>query len=128
MLLIAILSASLASAAIAPMFYQRYQQEAPESVVIRVVELKQSPAPTGAVRIVVQAEVIRVNKTGTKLTPGAKIQVEYGRPNPDSRQQSMSCAPPPIPLLTKGATTTAFLYKRPGSTAYSPAAAHMSFK
>lgn len=126
-LLIAVVSVSIASAAIAPMFYQRYRQEAPEHVVVRVVNLKQTTGPTGMLRIVASVQIIRVSKTGTGLVRGANIQIEYGTQSPSSRRESMSCAPPPIPMLSKGATTTAFLYRRPGSSIYSPAAAHESF-
>jgi hypothetical protein len=121
------LCASLACAAIGPQFYRRYQEQAPEQLVIRVIDLRKSATPTGGVRIVAHAEVLRVSRTGTKLTKGSNIQIDYVSAEANARRPMMSCAPPPIPMLTKGATTMAFLFRHQTRTSYTPAAAHESF-
>jgi hypothetical protein len=108
-----------------PWVYKERQDTAPEALVIKVrsvnkVETKEKERTV--TEFTVKAEVEKVERSATKLTPGTMIaiyysQTDYGKP---------IAGPSEIPALKEGQGCPAYLSKE--GLVYAPAAGGYSFR
>jgi hypothetical protein len=108
-----------------PSAYKERQQAAPEALVIKVrsvskrerngLKWKQSD-------FTVEAEVEKVHRSATKLTPGAVIQIRYSQ----RRYSQPITGPSEVPALKEGQVCPAYLAG--DGKVYSPAAGGYSFE
>ena len=122
-----LLSASGASAELPPEAYLKRQKAAPEALRIKVVSVKKKELDSEKVKTTVatvEARVLSVERSATKLKPGAVIRIEY------VNRQSKTPMPGPsqVPLLTEGQEYPAFLSKNGAKPYYIPAAGGWSFE
>ena len=107
-----------------PSAYKERQATAPEALVIKVrsVRARESDEEKWKqIDIVIEAEVEKVERSATKLTPGTVIQIRYSQ-----RHYSQPIVgPSEVPLLKEGQICPAYLAWEGRS--YSPAAGGFSF-
>jgi hypothetical protein len=122
-----LLFAAVAGAELPPYVYAGWQAAAGEALRVRVVDVRVTDRGEGdpdrgrPVAVVATLEVIEVARSATGLKPGDRIAVRY-----DTRVGSRIPGPSPIPVLTRGAESAAWL-TRQGET-YAPAAGGWSFR
>jgi hypothetical protein len=108
-----------------PWVYKERQEKAPEALVIKVQsvsQLEKTEEKWTQIEFTVKAEVRKVERSASKLAPGATIEIRYGQ-----RHYSQPIAgPSEVPALTEGQVYPAYL-SGDGKT-YSPAAGGYSFE
>lgn len=119
-------SSVVSRAELPPDVYKWRQQQAPESLIIRVRSLKTSetdePQRT-KIDVRVEAQVQRVNRSKTGLKPGALIRISYVH----SRDKEPREGPSEVPILRRGQVYPAYLTKSGRGKGYAPAAGGNSF-
>lgn len=108
-----------------PSAYKERQEKAPEALVIKVtsVNKRETRVKEGAsIEFTVKAAVERVERSATKLEPGALIEIYYIQ----KRYSQPIAGPSEVPSLKEGQVCPAYLSKT-GDT-YSPAAGGYSFE
>ena len=108
-----------------PSAYQERQQKAPEVLVIKVrsvSKLETSEAKWKQTDFTVEAEVQKVSRSATKLTPGAVIEIRYSQ----RRYSQPIAGPSEVPALKEGQVCPAYLAGE--GKIYSPAAGGYSFE
>jgi hypothetical protein len=125
--LLAVVPATIAGlrAELPPSAYMEWQEKAPEALVIKVRSVTQretNEEKWKQVEFTVKAEVQKVERSATKLAPGATIEIRYSQ-----RHYSQPLAGPgEVPALKEGQVCPAYLSGE-GRT-YSPAAGGYSFE
>jgi hypothetical protein len=108
-----------------PWAYKERQDKAPEALVIKVRSVNKRET-TGKDRTVIEftvkAEVEKVERSATKLSPGAVIEIFYTQ-TPHSQPIT---GPSEIPALKEGQVCPAYLSRE--GLIYSPAAGGYSFQ
>jgi len=108
-----------------PYVYKERQEKAPEALVIKVrsVSRRETAAENWKqIEFTVRAEVEKVERSATKLAPGATIEIRYSQRN----YSPPMVGPSDVPALQEGQVCPAYL-ARDGKT-YSPAAGGYSFE
>ncbi len=108
-----------------PWVYKERQDKAPEALVIKVrtVKTHETKEPTVTrTEITIEAEVEKVERSASKLSPGAMIKIVYRR----SEYSQPRVGPSEIPILKEGQVCPAYLARE--GDAYSPAAGGFSFE
>lgn len=108
-----------------PWVYKERQEKAPEALVIKIKSVKTSERAEPRAKVIefiVEAEVEKVERSATKLAPGAIIKIVYSR----SEHFQPIAGPSEIPGLKEGQRCPAYL-SRDGDI-YSPAAGGYSFE
>ena len=117
------ITASSAQAALPRSAYKERQEKAPEFLVIKVRSVskrEKMEANWKQTEFTVDAEVQKVHRSATKLTPGTVIQIQY------SQHSRPIAGPSEVPALKEGQVCPAYL-SREGKI-YSPAAGGYSFE
>lgn len=108
-----------------PSAYQERQQNAPEVLVIKVKSVSKREAKEEKwkrIDFTVEAEVQKVSRSATKLTPGTVIEIRYSQ-----RHYSQPIAgPSEVPALKEGQVCPAYLSG--DGKIYSPTAGGYSFE
>jgi hypothetical protein len=107
-----------------PSAYKERQEKAPEVIVIRVRSVTQRETTEEKwkrIEFTVEAEVQKVERSATKLAPGATIEIRYSQ----HHYSQPMVGPSEVPALKEGQVCPAYL-SREGNT-YSPAAGGHSF-
>lgn len=108
-----------------PWAYKERQEKAPEALVIKVRSVKmrevREPKVTRT-EVTVEAEVEKVERTATKLTPGAVIKIYYER----NEYAQPIAGPSAIPVLKEGQVCPAYLERL--GLIYAAAAGGFSFE
>jgi hypothetical protein len=134
LLLAAALVATTASARaeIDPKYYRQWQERATEALVVRVTAVRTSTSKekhaSGGftlvhTRVEAEAQVEKVERTGTGLKQGDTIRIQYVSTQPDRPIPG----PRPIPVLKRGESYPAFLLAV-SKGVYAPAAKGASFE
>jgi len=122
------LSLALAvQAELPPREYRRMQREAPEELKIEVLRVGESPVRERPREreIVVEAKVVRIARTATRIHDGEVIKIVYRH----YRGERELAGPGEPPVLQRGQTAPAFLAKVEGERrVFSPAAGRFSFE
>lgn len=108
-----------------PWVYKEQQQKAPEALVIKVQSVttrKLTEEERELIEFTVKAEVQRVERTASKLAPGATIEISYVQ----HHYSRPIVGPSEVPALKDGQVCPAYL-ARDGKT-YAPAAGGFSFQ
>jgi hypothetical protein len=125
MLLVYGLMVSNGSGELPPSAYQERQQNAPEALVIKVrsVDKRETKEAQGKrTDFTVEAEVQKVSRSASRLTPGTVIEIRYSQ-----RHYSQPIAgPSEVPALKEGQVCPAYLSG--DGKIYSPAAGGYSFE
>lgn len=125
-LLVAILATSHSiQAELPPSAYKQWQETAPEVLVIKVRSVTKQETTQASVKQIaftVEAEVQKVERTATKLSPGATITIRYSQ----SHYSPPIVGPSEVPALKEGQVCPAYLSGE--GKAYSPAAGGYSFE
>ena len=125
MLFVAILAISDNVQAAVPLsVYKEQQEKAPEALVIKVRSVTQREVTEEKwkrIDFTVKAEVQKVERSATKLTPGATIEIWYSQ----RHHFRPLVGPSEVPALKEGQVCPAYLAAE-GKT-YSPAAGARSF-
>jgi hypothetical protein len=120
-----VVTANAVRAELPPYVYKEEQGKAPEALVIKVWSVtKREMAEENwkQIEFTVKAEVQKVERSATKLAPGATIEIRYSQ-----RHYSQPMAgPSEVPALKEGQVCPAYLAAA-GKT-YSPAAGGYSFE
>ena len=120
-----VVTAKAVRAELPPYVYKEEQGKAPEALVIKVRSVsKRETAEENwkQIEFTVKAEVQKVERSATKLAPGATIEIRYSQ-----RHYSQPMAgPSEVPALKEGQVCPAYLTAA-GKT-YSPAAGGYSFE
>jgi hypothetical protein len=114
-----------AEAELPPWVYKEKQDKAPEALVIlvRSVKTRESREPTvKRTEAMIEAEVKKIERSATKLVPGAIIKIVYSR----IEHSQPIVGPSEIPVLKEGQIYPAYL-SHEGET-YAPAAGGYSFE
>jgi hypothetical protein len=127
-LLVALLASfsTVSLAELPPYVYKERQQQAPESLIIKVVSVKMrnTDDPRGkSMDVSVEAQVERVKRTKTGLTAGDVIRINYVH----SQHKVPLPGPSEVPILKQGHTYPADLMKEEKGKQYAPAAGGYSF-
>jgi hypothetical protein len=108
-----------------PSVYKERQENAPEALTIKVRSVskrERTEEKWTQIEFTVTAEVQKVERSATKLVPGATIEIRYGQ-----RHYSQPIVgPSEVPALQEGQVCPAYL-SGDGKT-YSPAAGGFSFE
>ena len=119
------ITAIAAQAELPPWVYKERQESAPEALVIEVRSVSKRETKEEKwkqIDFTVEAEVQKVNRTASKLRPGAVIQIRYAQ-----RHYSQPIAgPSEVPALKEGQVCPAYLSG--DGRVYSPAAGGYSFE
>src|SRR6476620_973392 len=94
-----------------PYVYKERQDKAPEALVIKVKSVKTSERTEPRAKVIeftVEAEVEKVERSATKLAPGAIIKIVYSR----SEHFQPIAGPSEIPALKEGQTHPAYLSRQ----------------
>jgi len=118
-----------------PYVYQNAQQGAPESLVIKVLSVKQAVGDDPGQRrsvtkttcVTVEAQVEAVGRSRSGLKPGSVIRIHYIRGDDDNEPMPGAQAWEP-PILEKGQTCPAYLKRDKPSGNYVPEAGACSFE
>lgn len=108
-----------------PSAYKERQDKAPEFLVIKVRSVSKRETKEENWKqtdLTVQAEVQKVHRSATKLTPGAIIQIRYSQRN----NSQPIAGPSEVPTLKEGQVCPAYLSG--DGEDYSPAAGGYSFQ
>jgi hypothetical protein len=108
-----------------PSAYKMWQGQAPEALVIKVQSLSKRETTAEKwkqIEFTVKAEVQKVERSATKLAPGATIEIRYSQ-----RHYSQPIVgPSEVPALKEGQVCPAYLSG--DGKVYSPAAGGYSFE
>ena len=125
LVLVYALMLSNSPAELPPSAYKERQENAPEALVIKVRWVSQRETKEEKwkqIAFTVEAEVQKVNRSASKLIPGAVIQIRYAQ-----RHYSQPIAgPSEVPALKEGQICPAYLSGE--GKIYSPAAGGYSFE
>ena len=125
LVLVYALMASNGPAELPPSAYRERQQNAPEVLVIKVRSVSKretKEAKWKQTDFTVEAEVLKVSRSASKLTPGAVIEIRYSQ-----RHYSQPIAgPSEVPALKEGQVCPAYLSG--DGKIYAPAAGGYSFE
>jgi hypothetical protein len=117
--------ANIGRAELPPSAYKERQENAPEALVIEVRSVSKRETTEEKwkqIDFTVEAEVQKVDRTASKLRPGAVIQIRYAQ-----RHYSQPIAgPSEVPALKEGQVCPAYLSG--DGKVYSPAAGGYSFE
>ena len=120
-------AAQAALAELPPEVYLKRQKAAPEALRIKVVSVKKKVLDGEKVKTTVatiEAHVLSVERSATKLKPGSVIRIEYV-----SRESKVPMpGPSQVPLLVEGREYPAYLSKNGVKPYYIPAAGGWSFE
>ena len=108
-----------------PSAYKERQEKAPEALVIKVRSVSKretSDKERTLIEFTVKAEVEKVDRSATKLSPGALIEIHYTQ----THYSQPIVGPSEVPALKEGQVCPAYLAGE-GKT-YSPAAGGYSFE
>jgi hypothetical protein len=108
-----------------PSAYKQWQEKALEALVIKVqsVSTRETTAEKWKqIEFTVKAEVQKVERSATKLAPGATIEIRYSQ----RRYSQPIVGPSEVPALKEGQVCPAYLSGN--GKAYSPAAGGYSFE
>lgn len=123
--LLCVFIANIGRAELPPSAYKERQANAPEALVIKVRSVSTRETKEEKWKqtdFTVEAEVQKVNRSASKLTAGAVIQIRYAQ-----RHYSQPIAgPSEVPALTEGQVCPAYLSG--DGKVYSPAAGGYSFE
>jgi hypothetical protein len=123
--LLCALSASISNSELPPSAYKEWQERAPEALVIKVQSVSRRETTEEKwkqIEFIVKAEVQKVERSATKLAPGATIEIRYSQ-----RHYSQPIVgPSEVPALKEGQVCPAYLSG--DGTTYSPAAGGYSFE
>jgi hypothetical protein len=124
MMLAYAISVSIAHAELPPSAYKERQENASEALMIKVRSISKretSEEKWKQIDFIMEAEVQKVERSATKLTPGAMIQIRYAQ-----RHYSRPIVgPSEVPTLKEGQVCPAYLSG--DGKVYSPAAGGHSF-
>jgi len=115
----------LCQAELPPSAYEEMQKNAPEYLLVKVLQVTVGPGKKeGETIIEATAQVMDAMRSKSGLMSDALIQIVY------SRQQRPEgfVGPSPIPVLEQNQETIAFLERIPDSMDFRPAAGAMSFE
>lgn len=115
---IAMLAQPILHAELPPGSYDTLRAEAPEVLIIEVLQVKTKAGQQNQTEVVVNAKVLHVEQSASRLRAGSNIEIIYTRHN------TPIPGPRPVPVLTEKSVVPAFLKKGP---VYEPAAHGMSF-
>ena len=104
-----------------PGSYDTLRAEAPEVLIIEVMQVKTKAEKQNQTEVMVIAKVLYVEHTVSRLRAGSNIEIIYTRSN------TSVPGPRPIPVLTDRSIVPADLKKSPSGPAFEPAAHGMSF-
>lgn len=124
-LLVYALVASNSPAELPPSAYRERQQNAPEVLVIKVRSVKTRETKEEKWKqtdFTVEAEVQKVSRSASNLTPGTVIEIRYSQRN----YSQPIAGPSEVPALKEGQVCPAFLSG--DGKIYSPAAGGYSFE
>lgn len=125
LMLVCAFIANIGRAELPPWAYKERQEKAPEALVIKVRSVSKRETKEERWKqtdFTVEAEVQKVNRSATKLTAGAVIQIRYTQ-----RHYSQPIAgPSEVPALKEGEVCPAYLSG--DGKVYSPAAGGYSFE
>jgi hypothetical protein len=128
-LLLAALLASLSTVSFAelpPYVYKERQQQAPESLIIKVgaVKMRETDEPRGKkINVSVEAQVEQAKRTKTGLKVGDVIRINYVH----IQYKVPLVGPSEVPILKEGQVYPAYLMKEEKGKTYSPSAGGPSF-
>lgn len=114
-----------AQAELPPSAYKERQEKAPEFLVIKVRSVSKRETKEENWKqtdFTVEAEVQKVHRSATKLTPGAVIEIRYSHRN----YSQPIAGPSEVPALKEGQLCPAYLSGQ--GKVYSPAAGGYSFE
>ena len=124
-MIVCAIMASSAQAELPPSAYKERQERAPEFLVIKVRSVSKRETKEEQCKQIdftIEAEVQKVERSASKLTPGAVIQIRYAQ-----RHYSQPIAgPSEVPTLQEGQVCPAYLSG--DGRVYSPAAGGYSFE
>ena|ERR1700719_1204799 len=123
--LVVILGTTDVRAELPPYVYKEWQEKAPEALVIKVLSVsKRETAGENwkQIEFTVKAEVQKVERSATKLAPGAAIEIRYSQ----RHYSPPIVGPSEVQALKEGQVCPAYLAAE-GKT-YSPAAGGYSFE
>ena len=126
-LAVLLLTTQTALAELPPEVYLKRQKAAPEALKIKVVTVKKKEIDGEKFKTtiaIVEARVVSVERSATKLKPGDVIRIEYG----NRASKVPMPGPSQVPILTEGQEYPAFLAKNGGKPYYLPAAGGWSFE
>ena len=126
-LAVLILTGQSALAELPPAVYLKRQQAAPEALRIKVVSVKKKEIEGEKFKTIfatVEARVLSVERSATKLKPGNLIRIEYV--NRESKVPMPG--PSQVPILAEGQEYPAFITKNGEKPYYIPAAGRWSFE
>jgi hypothetical protein len=124
-LAIACIGLTEARSELPPSAYKERQDKAPEALVIKVKSVKTSERTESRAKVIeftVEAEVEKVERSASKLAPGAMIKIVYSR----SEHFQPIAGPSEIPALKEGQVCPAYLAGK--GDMFSPAAGGYSFE
>ena len=127
-LLVALLASfsTVSLAELPPYVYKERQQQAPESLIIKVVSVRvnSTDEPQGKrMDVNVEAKVEQVNRTKTGLNAGDVIRIGYVH----SQHKVPLAGPSEVPILRQGHVYPAYLMREEKTKQYAPAAGGYSF-
>jgi hypothetical protein len=125
LVLVFALTTNAARAELPPWVYKERQEKAPEALVIKVLTVSQRETAEGnwkEIEFTVKAEVRKVERSATKLAPGATIEIRYSQ----RHYSQPMVGPSEVPALKEWQVCPAYL-SGDGKT-YSPAAGGHSFE
>jgi hypothetical protein len=108
-----------------PWAYKEQQEKAPEALVIKVRSVSQRKTTEEKwkqIAFTVSAEVQKVERSATKLTPGTTIEIRYSQ----RHYSQPMVGPSEVPALKEGQVCPAYLSG--DGKIYSPAAGGYSFE
>ena len=113
-------------AELSPSYYKQLQQEAPESLVIKVLSVKTvetSEPQRKKIAVTVEAQVEKVERSNSGLKRGSAIHISYVH----YRNELPTPGASEVPILKKGQVYPAYLTKNKNGEVYAPAAGGRSF-
>lgn len=108
-----------------PWAYKERQDKAPEALVIKVRSVSKretSEKERSVIEFTIKVEVEKVERSATKLSPGAMIEIYYTQ----THHSKPIAGPSEIPALKEGQVCPAYLSKE--GLIYAPAAGGYSFQ
>ncbi len=108
-----------------PQVYENYQKNAPEVLTIKVQKVEISLISLSEKKVVVNAKVLEVQRSRSKLKVGKEITIIY---HTTVSRPSGWVGPSPLSVLVKKNVYDAFLIKNKENNYFSPAARGKSFR
>jgi hypothetical protein len=113
-------------AELSPAYYKQLQQQAPESLIIKVLSVKTvetSEPQRKKFAVTVEAQVEKVERSNSGLKRGSAIHIGYVH----FRDELPTAGASEVPILKKGQVYPAYLTKNKNGEVYAPAAGGLSF-